>query len=492
LAQTVTGGRHAPYRGPVSSGERRPNASLRRARGTMSQERLADLVNAEILRVTGRMGALTSKSISDWERGWYSWPAKPSRDALCAVLGVGDPEELGFNPHRSRRVTPSPLDGSEVDLSGERVLAEAPMAGADCDEITWLPLQAVGRTVLVPLNRRSLLRNGALTLIGAASGAAAGAPRRAADFDPKLIEHLLQVRQTLVTSDSMLGAKHLVQVVLEQITRIEESFPSAPLKLRAPLFEVASAFAELAGWLLDDVGDTTAGSLWSDRALDFAHAADNDVLIAYTLMRKAQQATLAGDAARTIGLAKAASRQAGSAQPRVLASALQQQAHGHAADGEESATLRTLDAAYAALDQDVVVQAPLSLASHCTPEYLHAQRGACMLRLGHPQKAVDAFDDALGYWPYGYRREQGLHMARKAVALASADEPTESAAVARGALRLASATGSARVLDELRSVASLLGSLNTRDAEVATFRTELAHVPMPDLTAPTHGGLPAT
>jgi len=488
LAQTVTARAPCPYRGSVSNGERRPNPLLRRARDEMSQERLAELANAEILRATGRMGALSAKSISDWERGWYRWPAKPSRDALCAVLGVGDPKELGFDPSRAKQRPQLSTVGSDVDLLTQGQATQTPVASADCDEITWLPLQVVGRTVLVPLHRRSLLRGGAFALIGSAIGAEAGTPRRAADFDPEFVEQLLQVRGTLVTSDSMLGAKHLVQVVLEQITRIEESFPTAPMKLRAPLFEVASAFAELAGWLLDDVGDPTAGSLWSDRALDFAHAADNDVLVAYTLMRKAQQATLAGDAAKTIALATSATRQVGSAQPRVLASALQQQAQGHAADGEESATMRALDAAYAALDQVADAPAPLNLAAHCTPEYLHAQRGACMLKLGQPHKAVDAFDDALGYWPYGYRREQGLHMARKAAALASADEPTQSASVARAALQLAHATGSARALGELQSVASLLHSLKTKDAEVETFHTELAQVRLPALTAPTPGG----
>ncbi len=76
--------------------ERQPNDRLRRARGELSQERLAELVNAEIHRVTGRVGAVTAKTISDYERGWYSWPSAPVRTALCTVLGAVEPGELGF------------------------------------------------------------------------------------------------------------------------------------------------------------------------------------------------------------------------------------------------------------------------------------------------------------------------------------------------------------------------------------------------------------
>lgn len=79
-----------------------PNEHLRRARGARTQAELADLANAEIYRRTGRDGALTAKSMSDLECGWYRWPAKATRDALCAVLGFGDPAELGFYSTRSR------------------------------------------------------------------------------------------------------------------------------------------------------------------------------------------------------------------------------------------------------------------------------------------------------------------------------------------------------------------------------------------------------
>lgn len=82
--------------------DRKPNLLLRRARGEMSQARLAELVNAAVLEATGRVGATTAKSVSDWERGWYSWPVAPVRAALREVLGVSDDADLGFESRRSR------------------------------------------------------------------------------------------------------------------------------------------------------------------------------------------------------------------------------------------------------------------------------------------------------------------------------------------------------------------------------------------------------
>jgi hypothetical protein len=95
---------------------RQPNLLLKQARGTLSQARLAELVNEEILRATGSYGAITAKSISDYERGWYTWPGQHARDALCRVLGAPDAAALGFE---NRRATES-----------ESVQVRAPAVGA--------------------------------------------------------------------------------------------------------------------------------------------------------------------------------------------------------------------------------------------------------------------------------------------------------------------------------------------------------------------------
>ncbi|MEV4267732.1 hypothetical protein [Kribbella sp. NPDC049584] len=80
--------------------KRQPNELLRKARGSMSQGRLADLVSAEIYHMTGRATVVTAKSISDWECGWYTWPSADVRQALARILHKSDPADLGFFKRR--------------------------------------------------------------------------------------------------------------------------------------------------------------------------------------------------------------------------------------------------------------------------------------------------------------------------------------------------------------------------------------------------------
>ncbi|GAA3598575.1 hypothetical protein [Kribbella ginsengisoli] len=86
---------------------RQPNQLLRAARAGLSQVALAEQVNTEIYRATGRVAAISSKSISDWERGWYTWPSKDARAALRSIFGKTD-IELGFFKQRVGRAKNRP------------------------------------------------------------------------------------------------------------------------------------------------------------------------------------------------------------------------------------------------------------------------------------------------------------------------------------------------------------------------------------------------
>lgn len=93
----------------------------------MSQAQLAEKVNSAILRATGRPGGITSKSVSDWERGWYSWPIVEVRAALREVLSATDDAELGFENRRARPVADaaSGRSASLLDLARSDALPDA-------------------------------------------------------------------------------------------------------------------------------------------------------------------------------------------------------------------------------------------------------------------------------------------------------------------------------------------------------------------------------
>lgn len=295
----------------------------------------------------------------------------------------------------------------------------------------------------IAINRRAVLVSG----LAAAAGMAAGQPR--SPVDPAVVPQLLELRMTLVKSDALLGPRYLISAATEQTARAVDLLQRAPTSLRRQVLEVAALYAEFSSWLYDDAGDATSGSAWSDRALAYAQTAANPDLVSYVLMRKGQQSAAAGQGALTAAYAAAACREEDRLAPAVRAAALQQQAHGSALDGDERSCLRDLDLAEALVSSSPAHVAPFSLASYCTPAYVEAQRGACWLRLGRPARAVASLDRALSAWPADHRRERGIHLARKARALAAAGQADEAAAVAGEASVLARETGSARTLGEL-------------------------------------------
>ncbi|WP_157630939.1 XRE family transcriptional regulator [Kribbella catacumbae] len=112
----------------MSGRDRQPNEALRKARGALSQASLADQANAAIYRATGREVVITAKSISDWERGWYSWPSADARAALCEVLRAPDPLDLGFVNRRRQRSTSESSPAVLPDLIEGRALLPVGMS----------------------------------------------------------------------------------------------------------------------------------------------------------------------------------------------------------------------------------------------------------------------------------------------------------------------------------------------------------------------------
>lgn len=197
----------------------RPNELLRRARGARTQAELAELVNAEIYRGTGRQGSLTSKAISDLERGLYTWPARPTREALCRVLGVHDVRALGFESRRSRPGVVLPLPLTSV-------------------------VSEPGRPPDLPTIRA--------------------------------------VSSSLQVADRQLGGGHLYPSVVGYLRRqIGPQLAVAVAEHDgADLFAAAASFSEIAGWMSHDGGDDRRAERHFTHALRLARAADRKGVVA--------------------------------------------------------------------------------------------------------------------------------------------------------------------------------------------------------------------
>src|SRR6266540_715153 len=114
-----------------------------------------------------------------------------------------------------------------------------------------------------------------------------------------------------------------------------------------------------------------AADYWSDRALEWATVADDHFLTSYVLMRKSNQASGVGDAARTLDLAQAALHKQDRLTPRVRALALRQKAHGYALVRDATGCARALEAAaeQAALHEDHGDEERIQT-GYCTPTYV--------------------------------------------------------------------------------------------------------------------------
>jgi tetratricopeptide (TPR) repeat protein len=257
---------------------------------------------------------------------------------------------------------------------------------------------------------------------------------------------------------------------------IGELLTVATGEVRTELFTVRAWYGEFAGWLYQDTGNVRASDYWSDRALEWAEAADNEFLTSYVLMRKSNQASGVGDAPRTLDLARAALHKQVRLTPRIRALALRQEAHGYALVGDATRCARALEAAaeQAALREDHGDEERV-LTGYCTPTYVEMEAADCWMTLGEPDKAVAIFQHGLAAWPADYQRDRGVHLARLAVAHAANREPDQACAIAQEALAIATLTGSGRATAELRRAAGRLARYDL--PAVAELREALAVLP---------------
>ncbi|MFT9476795.1 helix-turn-helix domain-containing protein [Streptomyces sp. Mo3] len=299
------------------------------------------------------------------------------------------------------------------------------------------------------VNRRGFLGTTAaagLGLLPTPAGSGAHRP-----VNPAVVDHLRQLRVTLVQSDGFYGPHSAISAVHDHLTVIEQQLlPAATGTLRRDILQTGAEWAEFAGWLYEDLGRPDQGLWWSDRAMEWAQEADDPVRQAFILMRKAQQSVSLMQQQRAVGLAAAALRVRGNVPSRVRASAHLQAAHGHALIGDEPAALRALDAAQVLVDEDDSVSEQLG--GYCNRSYAWAQRATCCLRLGRPADAVATYQQALHRWPSTYQRERGLHLARLANAHAADRSPDAACATAMEALDITRETESSRTTAELRRV----------------------------------------
>lgn len=289
---------------------------------------------------------------------------------------------------------------------------------------------------------------------------------------PELLAYLDRAFDEYARADNLLGARPLVRVVEQQAAFVDALALAAPSAERPAVLAVGARYAELCGWLHQDAGNLDAAQRWSDRALEYTHELGDPRQLSYVLMRKSNLATDAGQPARALGLAVAALRESEQLSPRLRAVALRQQALAHAMTGERAGCETALQQARAEV-ADVAHEPTDTAAAYCTSAYLASEAGACSLRLGVPQRAVQVLEHGVSRWPAELSRDRGLALSRLASAHLASRNIEQGCAVAAEAITAAKATRSARVLADLRPLRARLVPWQ-RQPEVAEVARALA------------------
>ncbi|WP_443056286.1 hypothetical protein [Streptomyces sp. NBC_00239] len=268
-----------------------------------------------------------------------------------------------------------------------------------------------------------------------------------------MLLHLREMWHLLVQSDNLLGPRHALESVHRNLSLLQDLLEHTGSHLRGEALVLASRYAESAAWLHEDCATDAAGTAraahWTNQAMAWAVEAGDDVMTAWTLFRRAQQATASGRAAPSISLSRAVQRYDHAITPQMHAAALQQEAHGYALAGDEVACHRLIDRAETfAARPESAGDGRSGHGDFATPAYLEGQRANCWLLLGRPDRAVPILSTALAALPQVYRRDRGLLHARLAIAHARNGELDQGVDQARRALVVARSGGSTRTLRE--------------------------------------------
>lgn len=347
-------------------------------------------------------------------------------------------------------------------------------------------LNLSGETISVAINRRSFIGGVAgFPVILSLGGATGVSPEMEEGNLSDMLLTMRQMRTMLAAQDNVLGPAAVLPTAVQQASILQQISKATRGKARENVMALRSAYGEFAGWLADDLGDRRAGQHWIDRAHDWAQLSDDPVQTGYVLMRKAQRAADAGDAAEAVGFARAAIR-SGGLPPRVVAAARQYEAQGHALNGDRLAFDDAIQTAHGIV-ANMSPEPEDTWAVWCTPAYVAIHEGAGLMRLNKPLEAAAKYEGALENWTGDMQRDLGIYRSRLGAAYAAARQPEPAAVEGKAALGIALRTGSGRILAELTPLAAALAGWQS-SALVREFLTDLraavaARATIPGVTA---------
>lgn len=299
------------------------------------------------------------------------------------------------------------------------------------------------------------------------------APRfRAGAVNKDVVAHVGAMFTALAAMDNAVGPRLAVGAAAHQAAVLERLSTTANGRVQKDLQAAASRFAELTGWLHQDLGDLEQARQWSERAMDLAVVHGDRRLVAYVLMRRSTIAAERGDASAARSFAEAAVSHRDRTSPNLAAVSLRAAAVAYSLSGESTACARALGDAQELLQAADPAKGD-DLAPYCTPAYLAMEAGGCWLALSQPRKAIASLETGIERWPAGQGRDRSLALSRLASAYAEVGDIDLACDTAEQARDLVVVTGSARAVATLTSLGTRLAP-HSRQERVANLRRSLA------------------
>ena len=297
----------------------------------------------------------------------------------------------------------------------------------------------------------------------------------------EVLDHLREQWHSLVRTDNLLGPRFALPGVLTQIETIELVLPTLRGAARRDAVQLAAQYAESAAWLYEDSDHMVAAHHWVGRAMEWAYEAGDASMVAWTIFRRSQQAGATRDAARTIGLARAARRNEDQLAAPMRAAIRVQEAYGSALDGDDRSSQQLLDEAHTYAASDAVGDARGGHGSYCTAGHIEINRALCLSAMGQYKQAVNLYQKGIRSLPAVYHRNRASAQSQLAATYVAIGQVEEAAAVAREALAVAGGAGAGRTLRDITELSVKLAP-HRRLPTVAAL--------LDDLRAESDGGRP--
>lgn len=376
-----------------------------------------------------------------YTNGYLSKVETGSKNASITLARLCD-AELGASGTLSALVHPRPGPGPAEGQGGGE------------DQVWLMELSADGASRFTPLNRREALATSSGSLLGISI--APPRHRRAADHKAAataMADAFGRIRKL----GQQIAPATVLPLVISHGHAVRTLAYASTSSSRGVLVSLGARYAEYAGWLTQECGDTRGAVWWTDTAVQLADEADDPDMAANALVRRALITLYRHDAAGTIVLARRAQTHH-RASTRIRGLAALREAQGYALAGNHTACEQALDRGTCLLAEDDSADAayPLALGPVSAPDIAALVRGWCYYDLGYPLRAIGALKPEIARIPSTSRRTYARFGARLALAYVAAGEVDQACRLADRVTDAAIAADSATVRSDIGQLARAL------------------------------------